>query len=84
MPDFKKVYSFLQNAPEMSLANDMDTLPTMKKTHFLLVPCLFLLAACGVKPGHVSAPDGAEDSGFPHTYPDTRTDPAPASQGFGQ
>jgi len=27
------------------------------------------LAACGVKPGDVSPPPGAENNGFPHTYP---------------
>lgn len=34
------------------------------------------LAACGVKPGNVDAPDGKENK-YPHTYPDMRTDPSP-------
>jgi hypothetical protein len=33
------------------------------------------LAACGVKPGTVQPPEGAEQSGFPRTYPDIQTDP---------
>lgn len=37
--------------------------------------CLFL-TACGVKPGTVSAPEGAEHETFPRAYPDISTDPA--------
>ena len=45
----------------------------------LLILSLFLgLSACGVKPGQVSAPEGSEDTVFPKTYPDIKTDPVPA------
>ena len=27
------------------------------------------VAACGIKPGHVDPPPGAEDTVFPRTYP---------------
>lgn len=40
--------------------------------------CLFsllLMTACGIKPGSVDAPPGAEDRPFPRTYP--APDPAP-------
>lgn len=47
----------------------------MKNT-LLILASLSLLAACGVKPKEV---DGAE--GFPRTYPDIRTDPAPSGAG---
>jgi len=35
------------------------------------------LSACGVKPKKVEAPVGADQSTFPRTYPDPRTDPRP-------
>ncbi len=37
------------------------------------------LSACGKKAGHVYAPDGAEDNGYPHTYPDPNADPKPGA-----
>jgi hypothetical protein len=48
----------------------------MKK---LVVPALlcFALAACGVKPGSVDPPEGAERSKFPRTYPSPATNSAP-------
>jgi hypothetical protein len=48
----------------------------MKKTAFLYM-ALCLLAACGIKPGEVSAPETGHKDRFPHTYPDLKTDPAP-------
>lgn len=42
----------------------------------LLAGCL-ALTACGKKASMVDPPLGAEDSGFPHTYPDTSQDPHP-------
>lgn len=50
----------------------------------LLMTIAFLaLGGCGVKPGHLQPPAGAENNGFPHTYPapDTQqTYPAPVRQ----
>jgi uncharacterized protein YceK len=37
------------------------------------------VSGCGIKPGSVSAPKGAENNGYPHTYPDIKLDPAPAA-----
>ncbi len=28
-----------------------------------------LISACGIKPGSLQPPKGAEQDGFPHTYP---------------
>lgn len=82
MLDQKKVYSFLRNVPDPHQTNDMDILPRMKKINLLLVFCLILLGACGVKPGQVSPPEGGDGSGFPRTYPDIRTDPTPHNEGL--
>jgi hypothetical protein len=49
----------------------------MKKTLLLALVCTGLsLGACGVKPDELKPP-GGEETGFPHTYPDPATDPAP-------
>jgi len=38
------------------------------------------LAGCGIKPGRVAPPPGAEEIEFPRTYPDLRTDPPPMAR----
>lgn len=38
------------------------------------------LSGCGIKPKHLEPPADAENNGFPHTYPDIRTDPPPISR----
>lgn len=45
-----------------------------------MISLCLLATACGVKPGNVAAPEGAEDSHFPRTYPDLATDPAPKNK----
>jgi hypothetical protein len=40
----------------------------MTKTFLLSILALCFLAACGVKPGHVKAPDGAHGA-YPRVYP---------------
>ena len=47
----------------------------MKAFILLALTCL-TLAACGVKPGDVDPPPGAEGSTFPHTYPASGVRPA--------
>jgi hypothetical protein len=37
------------------------------------------LGGCGVKPGSVDPPPGAEQQVYPETYPDTATDPEPVA-----
>jgi len=49
------------------------------RTIFMVGLCL-LVTACGVKPGSVSAPKGAEDNSFPRTYPNLETDPQPKNE----
>lgn len=40
--------------------------------------CLMvMLAGCGIKPGDVDPPPGAEEDKFPRTYPEPSTDPNP-------
>jgi len=46
-------------------------------TYICLCVNLLMLTSCGVKPSHVEPPEGVEHDRFPHTYPDTRTDPQP-------
>ena len=48
----------------------------MKRLVIIALSC-GLLSACGVKPGGVDAPNGAENDNFPRTYPDIETDPPP-------
>ena len=43
----------------------------------LLAACVFMLAACGKKPGKVDAPPYVTNDTFPQTYPDPATDPKP-------
>ena len=52
------------------------------KTIFLCGVLMIMgtVAACGVKPKKLSPPEGAEDSTFPRTYPDTQYDPKPEEQ----
>jgi|GEM_PF-2192233 predicted small lipoprotein YifL len=42
-------------------------------SRMMIILCVALLSstltACGVKPGHLAPPPGAENDGFPHTYP---------------
>lgn len=52
------------------------TAHTHQKQYFsrlMIILCVALLsstvAGCGVKPGRLSPPPGAEKDGFPHTYP---------------
>lgn len=35
------------------------------------------VAGCGVRPGRLAAPEGADPDAYPRTYPDPATDPAP-------
>jgi hypothetical protein len=57
----------------------------MKKTLHRPAPLYIVLAlslsmlvsGCGIKPGTLAAPTGAENNGYPHTYPDIHLDPAP-------
>lgn len=57
------------------------TAPPLKATRYLvktiltgmMLICIMSVGACGKKPPHVDLPEGAEDSGFPHTYPDPKT-----------
>lgn len=49
---------------------------TILRGFSLLILCL-AVTSCGVKPGDVSAPEDAETSEFPRTYPDLSTDPRP-------
>lgn len=44
---------------------------------FLLGNLIFLMAACGVKPSFVDAPEDVAQDSFPRTYPNLETDPAP-------
>ena len=53
--------------------------PTAILITALAAICL-LVSACGVKPGRVDPPEGAEDSGFPHQYPDISTAPKPKAR----
>lgn len=47
----------------------------MNRQKILILGVCLLLGACGVKPGSVSAPENAENSQFPRTYPNTQHDP---------
>lgn len=49
----------------------------MKLTVLSFACAFLLLAACGIKPGDVSAPPGVGKDQFPRTYPDPATDPQP-------
>lgn len=44
---------------------------------FVLIALSTALTGCGIKPGSVEPPPGAEDRVFPRTYPDPSTDPRP-------
>lgn len=46
----------------------------MKKT-MILMAALGLLAGCGIKPGDVEPPEGANEGDFPRVYPDVKHDP---------
>ncbi|MCB1650823.1 MAG: hypothetical protein KDI46_02100 [Alphaproteobacteria bacterium] len=48
----------------------------MRKKLVLALICLGL-CACGIKPQDVSAPEGADQTAFPKTYPDLKNDPQP-------
>ena len=45
--------------------------------YVILLGLVAVLGACGVKPKEVSAPEGADSTAFPRTYPDLSTDPRP-------
>jgi len=47
----------------------------MIRIYSLLVLSVFMVTACGVKPGELSPPTGSKDVKFPRTYPDPATDP---------
>ncbi len=52
----------------------------MYNTFKICALCLavtLVLSACGVKPGSVEPPEGKENTGFPHHYPDVTIDPPP-------
>jgi predicted small lipoprotein YifL len=62
----------------------IEGLGKMRIAHPLAAMMLLMLlvgglSACGKKAGHVYAPDGAEDNGYPHTYPDPNADPKPGA-----
>lgn len=38
---------------------------------------LLVMAGCGVRPGRLAAPEGADPEAYPRTYPDPATDPPP-------
>jgi hypothetical protein len=42
----------------------------------LLLSALLLCCACGKRPDVLDAPEGSDPKAWPHTYPDTTTDPA--------
>jgi len=44
---------------------------------FVFLSLSATLSGCGIKPGSVEPPPGAEDRVFPRTYPDPSTDPTP-------
>jgi predicted small lipoprotein YifL len=39
----------------------------------MMLLCIMSVSACGKKPPHVSPPEDAEDTTFPHIYPDSQT-----------
>jgi len=46
----------------------------------ITLAAMLVMAGCGVRPGRVSAPEGADPDAYPRTYPDPATDPAPAQE----
>lgn len=49
----------------------------MRITVISLLLATTLLCGCGVKPGAVDPPQGADHDYFPRTYPDPANDPDP-------
>ena len=47
----------------------MPLVMARKRFYTLMMICIFLLGACGIKPGHVDAPKDADPKAYPKTYP---------------
>jgi hypothetical protein len=49
----------------------------LPKIFILGAMTLFILSACGIKPGELSPPDAQEPDRYPAVYPNPATDPTP-------